>query len=266
VTKFYGVFGPIPKPEKWVFIVGCGSSGSTLLQKIISSHPLVGSMPMEGQFYTDQFMHTTCNPRQIKKVASKNWRMDETGTYKTDPIKLKRQWGGRFNNWRRPILLEKTPGNIHRIRWLQKHFENSYFIGIVRNGYAVSESLQRKVPLRIKVKLDIRMAAKLWVDINEIMLADFEHIERKKLIRYEDLAEKPRECIREICEFIGIDPDKISIGGEWKVLKERTTISNKNYRCIERLNEDDFKIIKEEAGVMLKKLGYSRPTGFRSQP
>jgi hypothetical protein len=90
-------------------------------------------------------------------------------------------------------------------------------------------------------------------------LADFEQLERTKIIRYESLAEKPEECIREVCEFIGIDPNEIPLEGEWKVHKESSTISNKNYRSFERLSEEDFKIIEEEAGDALKQLGYSRP-------
>ena len=192
MTKFYGVFGPIPKPDKWVFIVGCGSSGSTLLQKIISSHPLVGSMPMEGQYYTDQLKrYKPGEDRRIWTTVPEYLRMDEKTTG-ANPNKLKRQWGGRFNDWTRPILLEKNPGNTLRMRWLQEHFENSHFIGIIRNGFAVAESSRRKVTH------DIRTSAKRWANINKIMLADFEHLERTKLIRYETLTEKPEECIREI--------------------------------------------------------------------
>jgi len=253
VTKYYGLFGPVPVPEKWVFIVGCGSSGSTLLQKILSSHPMVGSMPKEGQYYTDQFKNRTCERGLLHPVRPNEKRIDENDLDKADPIKLKRQWGGRFNDRTRPVLLEKTPGNTRRMPWLQEHFENAHFIGIVRNGYAVAESICRKRTH------DIRAAAKRWVKGNEIMLANLEHLERTKLIRYEELAERTEECVREVCEFIGIDPNEISLGGEWKVLKEKSTISNKNYRCIERLSEEDFKIIEEEAGDMLKRLGYSRP-------
>ncbi|MFC1739409.1 sulfotransferase [Planctomycetota bacterium] len=253
MTRYYDVFGSIPKPDKWVFIVGCGSSGSTLLQKMIGSHPLVGTMPKEGQYYTDQFTNKTCDWSLICLTAPTHRQRDENELEKVDPKKLKRQWGARFNDWTRPVLLEKTPGNTRRMHWLQKHFENTHFIGIVRNGYAVAESICRKRTH------DIRTAAKRWANSNEIMLADFEHLERKKLIRYETLAEKPQECIREICEFIGIDPDEISIEGKWKIRRETSTISNKNYRSFEKLSEDDLRIIEEEAGDMLKKLGYSRP-------
>jgi hypothetical protein len=160
MTKFYGVFGPIPKPDKWVFIVGCGRSGSTLLQKIISSHPLVGSMPKEGQYYTNQFTNKTCDQGLIRATRLQDQRIDENELDKVDPIKLKRQWGGRFNDWKKPILLEKTPGNTRRMPWLQTHFENTHFIGIIRNGYAVSESI-----CRISTH-DIRTAAKRWIDTN----------------------------------------------------------------------------------------------------
>ncbi|MBK9319321.1 MAG: sulfotransferase [Bacteroidetes bacterium] len=43
-----------PEPEKWVFILGCYNSGTTLLHKLLATHSDIGSMPNEGQFYSSQ--------------------------------------------------------------------------------------------------------------------------------------------------------------------------------------------------------------------
>ena len=51
---YSGAFGSIPRPDKWVFIVGCYGSGTTLLNKMLATHPMVGSLSTEGQFFTDQ--------------------------------------------------------------------------------------------------------------------------------------------------------------------------------------------------------------------
>ena len=72
------------------------------------------------------------------------------------------------------------------------------------------------------------------------------------------MAEKPEECIREICEFLGINPDKISVDGTMRIHRKISTIKNMNYLSFERLSEEDYKIIEEEAGDMLKKLDYFR--------
>ena len=251
---YYGFFGPLPKPDKWVFIVGCNNSGTTLLHDIIARHRLVGSMPWEGEFYTDQLKRYWKRGvyARIWATEPEHYRMEKKGSYKANPNRLKRQWGGRFNDWTRPILLEKSPSNTGRVQWLQEHFENAHFIGMIRNCYAVAEGVRRKV------KHDIRTAAKQWVKGNEFMLADFEQLERTKIIRYEDFTENPDKCVREVCEFIGIDPDEISVEGKWNIRGKVSTIKNMNHLSFERLSEEDCRIIEEEAGDMLEKLNYPR--------
>lgn len=39
-------------PKKWVFIVGCYNSGTTLLNQILSCHPDILTLPDEGAFLT----------------------------------------------------------------------------------------------------------------------------------------------------------------------------------------------------------------------
>jgi hypothetical protein len=254
--KLNGIFGPLPEPEKWVFIVGCGNSGTTLLQRMLSSHPAIGSMLWEGQFFHDQLKGYKWGGWYKRRWATvpEYYRMDENSTHKVNVERLKRQWGAKFNDPTKPVLLEKSPRNTLRVRWLQKHFENAYFIGMMRNGYAVAEGIRRRVK-----RYDLRTAALQWTKANEFMLDDFNHLERKKIIRYETLAEKPDECLREICEFIGIDPKGMSLGGKvWSIHKEASTIKNMNYKSFEKLSEEDCQIIEEIAGDMLKRLNYSR--------
>ncbi len=72
------------------------------------------------------------------------------------------------------------------------------------------------------------------------------------------MTEEPQECVREVCEFIGIDPDEISVEGKWKIRGKVSTIKNMNHLSFEKLSEEDCRIIEEEAGEMLEKLGYPR--------
>ena len=53
IQKLIGYLGKELKPERWIFVVGCYKSGTTLLTKILSQHPLIGSMPNEGVAFTD---------------------------------------------------------------------------------------------------------------------------------------------------------------------------------------------------------------------
>jgi hypothetical protein len=92
------------------------------------------------------------------------------------------------------------------------------------------------------------------------LLKDFEYLEHKKIIRYEKLTEDTSNCFYEICDFIGINPEEISIDENktWRIQEKRSVIEYMNYKSFERLNDEDFQIIEEAAGHMLKRLGYSR--------
>lgn len=248
-----GYFGPLPAPEKWIFIVGCYNSGTTLLHRILASHPEVGSMPNEGQFYTDQLRLPKANglPR-LWALQPELFVMGEHNEGKVNVRKLKRQWGARYNDLTRPVLLEKSPTNAARTHWLQKHFEQAHFIGIIRNGYAVAEGIRRKAGHNLEA------AALQWARSNEIMLRDFSDLQRKKVVRYEEMTEHPEECLRGIMKFIGVDPEEFQLGDRsWHIHEKVSEVKNMNYQSFERLNDGDCAVIKREAGQMLDQLNYN---------
>ena len=250
--KFHGRYGRIVVPRKWVFIAGCTNSGTTLLKRILSAHPSIASSYREGRYYTDQFPPYG-QYRRLWALHADELRMDEHSSNGIDVERLKRQWCGVMNHRSRPVFLEKTPQNALWTRWLQKHFENAHFIGIVRNGYAVAEGMHRKA------RHPLEACAQQWRRSNEIMLADFEHLERKLLLRYEELTGDPRTAYRRICRFLEIDPgdEEALLNKVWNFQKTRSPIRNMNDRSISALSEAERRIIEAHAGSMLRQLGYA---------
>lgn len=248
-----GVFGPLPRPKKWVFIVGCTNSGTTLLHNLLAIHPDVGSMPSEGQYYTDELLRPgSIGLPRLGGLKPERFYMDESSGSSVNVNRLKRQWGGQFNNPACPILLEKSPINALRTRWLQKHFDNAHFIGLVRNGYAVAEGIQRKAGHSLE------LAARQWARMNEIMLDDFAHLNRRKLVRYEALTESPQETLDEILSFLELPPNHVEVAGQvWHVHKQSSSIRNMNARSFEALTEKERKVIEVAAGSMLHRFGYT---------
>lgn len=249
-----GWLGPLPAPDKWVFIVGCYNSGTTLLHDILATHPSIGSMPDEGQFYTNELLlpKSVGLPR-LWAIQADRFRMDENSGQGVNVNRLKRQWGARYNDLSRPVLVEKSPTNAARTRWLQRHFQNAHFIGIVRDGYAVAEGIHRKAghPLDI--------AALQWARSNDIMLQDFEHLERKRVVRYEELAESPAEVLEGILEFVGLSSSRVRIGeGVWSIHERVGRIENMNPQSDEKLGPKELEVIASAAGDLLRRLGYAR--------
>lgn len=250
--KFLGRYGRVIVPDKWVFIAGCTNSGTTLLKRILSAHPSIASSAREGRYYTDQFPAYGQYGR-LWALHADELRMDERTQNGIDVERLKRQWCGVLNRPSRPVFLEKTPQNLLWTRWLQRHFENAHFIGIVRNGYAVAEGIHRKAGHPLDA------CAEQWRRANEILLADFEHLERKLLLSYEELTGDPRTTYRRICAFLGLDTgdEETLLNTVWNFQKTSSPIRNMNARSIGALSEEQRRTIETHAGEVLRRLGYT---------
>lgn len=254
LLNYRSVFGQIPKPKKWVFIVGCYNSGTTLLHKILSCHHLIGSMPIEGQMCSNQFV----TPKQLgipRLWATKkhHFHLIESSTPTSVSIKLKRQWGHCFNDLNRPILIEKSITNAARIRWLNQNFENAYFISLIRNGYAVAEGIKRKTGQ------DISLAARQWAISNQIMLEDLKKVPNKMDITYEEFTQSPELTLKAIADFIGVENTFIQNGvtaKNWSIHGVTSQIQNMNQVSLERLDVNERQLIEDEAISMLQKFGY----------
>jgi hypothetical protein len=255
-----GFAGPTPKPDKWVFIVGCYNSGTTLLHDLLASHPEVGSLSREGQYCTTELLiPRSVGLRRAWALEPSRFRWDEHSQPGVNVPRLKRQWGWHFNDAERRVLLEKTPANLARIRWLQATFENAHFIGIIRNGYAVAEGIRRKAGQPIE------NAALQWARSNEIMLSDFEALGAARLIRYEDLTRAPREVLQDVLAFLELDSSVIDVEGRpWSIHKEVSEIRNMNDRSIRALSAEDMGEIERAAGSMLRRLDYLQRTDCKA--
>ena len=240
-----------PHPRKWVFIVGCYNSGTTLLHRVMEQHPLVGSMPNEGQFFNTVLpAGADFNLRRLWAIKPDLFYLDADSNG-IDVNKLKRQWAWMYNDVDKPLLVEKTILNSARTQFLQKHFPNSYFICLFRNGYAVAEGIHRKE------KHPMEQCIKQWTVSNEILLRDMEHLQNKIMMRYEDFTADPSKHLDAIAKFLAIEPfPQQVLNNEFKIHKEEGKISNRNEKSFKSLSIEDLDVIRKVGGEMLKRLGY----------
>lgn len=242
----------VPEPEKWVFILGCYNSGTTLLHKLLAAHPDIGSMPNEGQFYTSQL------PGGAKFNLPRLWALKPElfyiNEFSNPPIKvqrLKKEWAWFYNDTRRKVLIEKTILNTARSRWLQKQFRNSYFIVLFRNGYAVSEGIHRKEQHTMEV------AATQWAVSNRILLDDLEHLHHQLILKYEDLVANPSAELKRITDILNLSPLSEDVfTNEFNIHKVHSGIKNMNKESLDRLSAEDIEIINLKAADVLKRLNY----------
>ena len=161
---------------------------------------------------------------------------------------------------RKQVLLEKSPPNSAKTRWLQAHFENAHFVGIMRNGYAVAEGITRKAdPKHLINSWPIEKSAHQWVRSNEVLKQDAKHLKKFIWISYEDLAEDTAGTLNKITDFIGIENfARFEADRNWTIHERDEKVRNMNDESIARLTPVQIARVNDVAGDMLDELGYLR--------
>lgn len=242
--------------RKWVFIMGCTNSGTSLLHYLLGSHPDIASLPREGQFLTNalpQPDHYEVGRMWTEKIDL--FRATEADRGKYDAVRLIHDWANNFDKITASTVLEKTPQNAIRSRWLQSVFKNSYFIAVARDGRAVAEGISRKEGV------DIDRGIAHWIKANTIMLDDASFLKNFKLVRYEDLTAKPNEVALGLFKFIGVDPDVYRFDFQQKLHIDNinykpSVISNFNQKSFDRIPPHVLKEISAKIKPVMKRLGY----------
>lgn len=261
--KLTALIGKEATPKKWVFIIGCYNSGTTLLSTILAKHPEIASLPTEGAFLTDA-MQTPEQHGWVRMWSQCLSVIEQTeSTPEIVAKRIKRSWGFWYDS-SKPIYLEKSISNAARIKFLARYYQPAYFIYIVRNGYSVAEGIKRKStvsPLNTIIKestYPIELCAKQWVSSDDYIIQNKDKLANFLMIQYEELVEKPAMEIDRICQFLQIDSEPLKAITQEKlsVTGYNSTIQNMNEASIKRLSQDDIAIINSIAGDKLENYGY----------
>lgn len=261
--------GRVSDPDRWIFIVGCYSSGTTLLQRLLGTHPEIGILPDEGVFLTDVLNHPDqYGWTRMWHRCREKLEIDFGELPDSELRRLKKQWSLWYPA-AVPSLLEKSVANTVRMPFLQAHFQPAYFIYLVRNGYAVAEGLKRKSrPGRwnnpeYEDEYPMEQCARQWVVSDDVARADSDQLERFLEIRYEDLTENPGKTLAKITDFLEVSPlAEENWRGSWSIHEKDSTIRNMNERSFVSLSLNEIDAIERVAGDKLRDLGYDFPKKF----
>jgi hypothetical protein len=263
VQRLLVPFGRELSPEKWIFLVGCYNSGTTLLWGVLGSHPNISVMSDEGTFMTDalpkpeDFGWTRMWCQCLDAMEAAQW---EDGA--AQAARVRRQWSIWFPR-DYENLLDKSPSNVTRMTYLQEHFRPASFICIVRNGYAVAEGIRRRViPVRPEHpgRYPLELCAKQWSDCDRIVRSQESSVERLLQIHYEDLVGDPEGTMRSITDFLGLPAfDREALDRRFQVGRDASVIRDMNAVSFGNLSEKDLDAIEAVAGETLTRHGYARP-------
>lgn len=184
--------------HKWVFVTGCNRSGKTILANLFANHPLVSVIPNAN-------LQSAALPNSLTEECPHIWteKLEKFRLSKTvdqsAALRLAYDWMS-YRRFPRMVILVESDLAAAQMPWLQSMFRESYFVGIVRNGYAVSEGI------RLKGGYSIERCARHWNAVNRVMLDDAKLIRNFRLVQYERFIEHPMEVVKDVASLIGIDP------------------------------------------------------------
>lgn len=243
-----------------IFITGCTNSGTGFLRFLLSKHPEISTLMEEGQHYSKHLPHD----HQFKHVKNRLFSLYPE-IYRWFKGEVKKRNGKQikqdfYKNWdlSKKYLMEKSAHHMIRLEFSNEIFKPCKFIGVVRNGFVVTEGLVRRKGH------DIKLCAKHWNRANKIMIEDARKVEGFHLVSYEALVASPQIIINDIFNFIGLDPIEVDTNEKiprQNIFGRKThfTLNDSpdfNQLSLDSLTDKQEDMIKKEAGEMLSYFGY----------
>ena len=201
------------KKHRFIFVGGLHRSGTWLLTRCMEAHPQISRLAQfdangaKGEFtsYEGQYLQTVY-PTEIYFGGTGRFGFyTEAHLTEESPLvteenraKLSSEWSHHWDT-SKPLLLEKTPSNIIRSRFLQAMFPSSQFIFIMRHPVAVALAQQKWSGTSIMSLIEH------WLVCYEMLIKDTKYLKDFIFVRYEHFVKQPQEETDRIYSFLGLD-------------------------------------------------------------
>ena len=274
-----------------IFVVGSPRSGTTLLQRMLRSHPRISSPTGESHFMIPLYRNAKSfgdlrKAENVRNVLQEMYRRNpnfletdfpgmrfEVGSLAVDLHQkgcdsIPRIISGLFeknaHGEGKARWLEKTPYYVLHLRTIMEMFPAAQIIHIIRDGRDCALSMfQRKYDFDVFTTYHAARYWKHFVDVGQKtgpVLGPKVYLE----IRYEDLLKNPVATVRKICEFLGEEYSDSMVNFQKSRDKKSKTpllakpIQSANAEKWRRLmRRHQVMIFESVAGITLKRNGYS---------
>ncbi len=191
--------------QRHLFIGGLHRSGTSLLHRLLRAHPEIsgftdtGVQEDEGQHLQSVFPVGMAFGGPGRFGFDPRAAMDENHPLATpeNAAILVAEWG-RHWDLTKPVLVEKTPLNIVRMRFLQALFPDARFVVILRHPVVVAFATWKFTGLAIPQLIEHNLR------VYERAFADMPMLRHVQVLHYEHLVAKPQRALDEIWRFAGV--------------------------------------------------------------
>ena len=194
--------------HRFVFVAGLHRSGTTLLARLLAAHPEIsgfsgtGAPADEGQHLQTVYPSDHEYGRPGRFGFAPEMHLTESSPLASDESarRLFAEWSPYWD-LSRPLLLEKSPPNLIKTRFLQALFPDSAFVVVIRHPIPVSiPTAKWRGTRRYDRLLDH------WLRCHELFEADREHLRRVHVLNYEQLVRDPATVLEETFAFLEVEP------------------------------------------------------------
>jgi len=213
-----------------IFIVGCGSSGTTLFRMILNNHPNL-AIPMESHFIYDIARQIASGKFPASLNQSNDWNkflkylknhhyLNRWGI--SLPLLFKKLEGiedrtyaplftAIFNEFMqgegKPRWGDKTPMNVNYIILIDHFFPKAKFVHIIRDGRDAAMSFL-PMPWGPR-RIEYAGYYWKWLVLRGMVCGKILGPERYREINFEDLLKEPEKTIKSLCNFLDLEYDPV---------------------------------------------------------
>lgn len=237
-----------------IFLGGLHRSGTSLLFRLLRDHPRVSGFRDTGVPEDEGQLLQTVYPPGREFGGPGRFGLDARAFLdETSPLvtpdnaeRLFAQWSVHWD-LDRPWLLEKSPPNLVRTRFLQALFPGSRFIMLLRHPVAVTLATRKWSGTAATELIEH------WLRCHERFEADRGRLEHVMDLRYEHLVTSPDAWMSRIHAFLGLE----------HVAADESVDSGINDRYFERWRAArarrprDFNALIERFESRVRRFGYS---------
>jgi Sulfotransferase family len=189
-----------------VFLAGLHRSGTSLLTQALADHPDASTFSATG-FPEDegQFLQRVFPIAKIYGGAGRFGFHPQSHLTERSPlataengIRLRSEWSRHWDLSKR-VLIEKSPPNLLKLRFLQQAFPEAIFVVAIRHPIAVALATQKWS------RTSTHSLIRHWLACYETFLRDAPSIRRLILVRYEALVAET-ELLARLQGELGVTP------------------------------------------------------------